>query len=211
MTRMVMEQTTFYGLPLLTAPGRVMSPRPASEQLVAASLDLIGEGPARVVDVGTGSGALAIAIASAAPRALLWATDTSADAVAVAQANVRSHGLEHRITVAHGDLLEPVPGAVDLIVANLPYLPVAEAARFPDLAVEPSDAVFADGDGLEPYRRLLGVCPARLSLGGAVVIQLHRHALAAKRDELPILRAELEALQRTAARLSVPRRLAAAA
>src|SRR6187431_734639 len=99
MTRMVMEQTTFYGLPLLTAPGRVMSPRPASEQLVAASLELIGERPARVVDVGTGSGALAIAIASAAPRALLWATDTSADAVAVARANVLNHSLEHRITV----------------------------------------------------------------------------------------------------------------
>ena len=71
--------------------------------------------------------------------------------------------------------------------------------------------MFADGDGLEPYRRLLGVCPGRLSPGGAVVIQLHRHALAATRDELPILRAELEAVQRAAARLSVPQPLAAAA
>ena len=206
-----MDRTSFCGLSLLTAPGRVMSPRPASEQLVAAALELIGERPARVVDVGTGSGALAIAIASAAPLALLWATDTSADAVAVAQANVRSHGLAHRITIAHGDLLEPVPSAVDLIVANLPYLPFAEAAQFPDLAVEPSDAVFADGDGLEPYRRLLGVCAARLSPGGAVVIQLHRHALAATRDELPILRAELEAVQRAVARRPVSQQLAAAA
>jgi release factor glutamine methyltransferase len=188
-----MDETSFCGLPLLTAPGRVMTPRAASEQLVAASLELIGERPARVVDVGTGSGALAIAIASAAPRALVWATDTSADAVAVARANVRRHGLEHRITVSQGDLLEPVTGALDLIVANLPYLPAAEAAWFPDLAAEPSDAVFAEGDGLEPYRRLLGVCPARLSADGAVVIQLHRHALSAKRHELPILRAELEA------------------
>ena len=124
-------ERTFCGLPLLTAPGLVMSPRVASEQLVAASLELIGEAPARVVDVGTGSGALAIAIASAAPRAQLWATDTSADAVAVARANVGRHGLAHRITVSHGDLLQPVPGAVDLIVANLPYLPAAEASRFP--------------------------------------------------------------------------------
>jgi release factor glutamine methyltransferase len=206
-----MDETSFCGLPLLTAPGLVMSPRAASEKLVAASLELIGERPARVVDVGTGSGALAIAIASAAPQALLWATDTSADAVAVARANVRRHRLAHRITVSHGDLLEPVPGAVDLIVANLPYLPAAEAARFPDLAAEPSDAVFAKGDGLEPYRRLLGVCPARLSESGAVVIQLHRHALSATRDELPLLRVELEAVQRSAARLSVPQPLAAAA
>ena len=68
--------------------------------------------------------------------------------------------------------------------------------------------MFANGDGLEPYRRLLDVCAERLSPGGAVVIQLHRHALAAKRDELPILRAELEAVQRSAARRSL---LAAAA
>jgi len=198
-----MDKTTFCGLPLLTAPGRVMRPRAASEQLVAASLELIGEGPARVVDVGTGSGALAIAIASAAPRAQVWATDTSTDAVAVARANVLNHGLERQITVLHGDLLEPVPGPVDLVVANLPYLPSADAGLFPDLAVEPSDAVFAEGDGLEPYRRLLGVCSARLSPGGAVVIQLHRYALSATRDELPLLRAELE--------LAVPQPLAAAA
>ena len=166
---------------------------------------------ARVVDVGTGSGALAIAIASAAPRALVWATDTSADAVAIARANVLNHGLAHRITVCHGDLLDPVPGTVDLIVANLPYLPAVDAARFPDLAAEPSGAVFAEGDGLGLYRRLLGVCRERLTPGGAVVLQLHRHALSAKRDELPILRAELEAVQWTTARLSEPRPLAAAA
>jgi HemK-like putative methylase len=206
-----MDQTRFWGLPLLTSPGRVMNPRAASERLVAASLELIGETAARVVDVGTGSGALAIAIASAAPRALLWATDTSPEAVAIARANVWNHGLAHRITVCHGDLLGPVPGAVDLIVANLPYLPAVDAARFPDLAAEPSGAVFAEGDGLDSYRRLLGVCPERLTARGALVIQLHRQALSAKRDELPILRAELEAVQRSVARLSVPQLLAAAA
>ena len=206
-----MDQTSFCGLPLLTAPGRVMTPRPASEQLVAASLELIGRGPARVVDVGTGSGALAIAIASAAPRALVWATDTSVDAVAVARANVRKHGLAHRITVSHGDLLAPVAGAVDLIVANLPYLPAAEAELFPGLAAEPSAAVFAAGDGLDPYRRLLGVSAGRLSAGGAVVVQLHRQVLSANRDELPFLRAELEALQRAATQLAVPEPLAVAA
>ncbi len=177
-----------------------MTPRRASEQLAAAALDLIGDGPSRVVDVGTGSGALAIAIASAAPRALVWATDTSSDAVAVADANVRRHGLAHRVNVCHGDLLEPVPGALDLVVANLPYLPAAEASRFADLAAEPGDAVFAAGDGLGPYRRLLAVCAGRLSPGGAVAIQLHRRVLAAARAELPRLRVEAEALQRSAAR-----------
>ena len=60
----------FCGLSLCTAPGRVMAPRPASERLVAAARGLVGDRPARVVDVGTGSGALAIAIGSAVPNAL---------------------------------------------------------------------------------------------------------------------------------------------
>ena len=195
----------------MTAPGLVMTPRVASAKLVAAALDFIGHGAARVVDVGTGTGALAIAIASAAPRALMWATDTSADAVAVTRANVLRHGLEDRIIVCHADLLDPVPSPIDLVVANLPYLPAADAARFPDLASEPSDAVFAEGDGLEPYRRLLTACPGRLSAGGAVAVQLHRRVFTARRGELPRLRAEIEAANRSALSSSRPQRLAAAA
>jgi len=188
-----------------------MSPRAASEQLVAAALELIGDRPARVADVGTGSGALAITIASAAPHTVVWATDTNPEAVAIARANVRRHGLAARIVVCHGDLLEPIQGAVDLVVANLPYVPLREASLFPDLAAEPGDAVFAEGDGLEPYRRLLAVCPGRLSVGGAVAIQLHRRVLAATRDELPRLCAEAEALQRSATSSPLPQHLAAAA
>jgi release factor glutamine methyltransferase len=204
-------QTSFYGLPLLTAPGRVMTPRPASEQLAAAALEMIGDRPARVVDVGTGSGALAIAIASAAPQAVLWATDTSRDAVAAARANVQRHGLTHRITVRRGDLLEPVSGGVDLVVANLPYLPAAEADRFPDLDDEPDEAVFAEGDGLEPYRRLLSVCACRLRSNGAVAIQLHRRVFTATRDELPKLLGDIEAVQRAATFPPQPHALATAA
>ena len=91
--------TTFCGLSFRAPPGRVMTPRPASEQLVAAARGIIGDRPARVVDAGTGSGALAIAIASAARNALVWGTDTSPDAVAVALENVRRHGLAGRIDV----------------------------------------------------------------------------------------------------------------
>ena len=88
--------------------------------------------------------------------------------MAVALENVRRHGLADRIDVRHGDLLEPVPGAIDLVVANLPYLPAAEAPLHPELAAEPVDAVFAPGDGLGPYRRLLAVCARRLSADGAL-------------------------------------------
>lgn len=187
-----------------------MSPRAASERLVAAALDFIGDGAARVVDVGTGTGALAIAIASAAPQALLWATDTSADAVAVTRANVLRHARADRIIVCHADLLDSVPSPIDLVVANLPYLRAADAAQFPDLTSEPSDAVFAEGDGLESYRRLLTVCPGRLSASGAVAIQLHRRVFMARSDELPRLRVEIETVHRLA-QSSSPQRLAAAA
>jgi release factor glutamine methyltransferase len=185
-------QTTFFGLPLLTARGSVMTPRAATEQLVAAALERVGGRSARVVDVGTGSGAIAVAIASAAPAADVWATDTSRCAVALARANVLRHGLGDRVTVCHGDLLEAVPDPIDLVVANLPYLPLADAGRYPDLTAEPEAAVFGPGDGLEPYRRLLAACGDRLDDDAGVLIQLHRSVLAATAAELPALRARIE-------------------
>jgi release factor glutamine methyltransferase len=174
----------FQGLKLATAPGRVMTPRRTSEALVATAEQLIGDRVARVADVGTGSGAIAAALAVALPRARVSATDSDAAAVALARANVRRLGLAGRVQVYRGDLLEPVPGRFDLIVANLPYLPVAEAARHPDLAVEPADAVFAAGDGLDPYRRLVAAARRRLRPDGSLVIQLRGHVLVASRREL---------------------------
>jgi release factor glutamine methyltransferase len=163
---------------LLTARGRVMTPRTASEQLVVEALKRIGGRPARVADVGTGSGAIAVAIASASPSAEVWATDSSRHAVALARANAERHGVRGRVIVRHGDLLEPVPDPIDIVVANLPYLALADAASYPDLADEPERAVFAPGDGLGPYRRLLAACAERLDDDAAVVIQLHRSPIA---------------------------------
>ena len=133
-----------------------MMPRPASEQLVDATRTHVGDRAARVADVGTGSGAVAIAIALACPDAVVWATDVSASAVRLARANVRVHELAGRVHVCQGDLLASVPGRFDVIAANLPYLPASAASDYPELADEPFDAVFAAGDGLASYRRLVG-------------------------------------------------------
>jgi release factor glutamine methyltransferase len=187
-----MNEVTFSGLSLDARPGLVMTPRPATEQLVAAAVDFVGSSPARVVDVGTGSGAIAVAIAQAAPRARVYASDTSPHAVELANANVQRHALGDRVTVRRGDLLGPVPGPIDLVVANLPYLPARDAGLYPDLAGEPVSAVFAPGDGLDPYRRLLAACAERLDDGGAVIIQLHRQVLAATITKLPALQASLD-------------------
>ena len=182
-----MAQTTFCGLPLLTAPGRVMTPRPATEQLVATAAACIGPHAARVADVGTGSGSIAVALALAAPGAEIWAGDVSAEAVFLARANAHLFGVGDRVHVVRGDLLEPLPGEFDLILANLPYLPRGEAR--PELAGEPERAVYADGDGLGLYRRLLAEAEQRLSPDGSLAIQLHRRIVVFERDELPGTRA----------------------
>jgi release factor glutamine methyltransferase len=186
-------QVLFDGLEFGVRPGRVMTPRAASEGLVAAALKRLGDGPARVADVGTGSGAIAVTIAAAAPQAEVWAPDTNLAAVELARANARRQGVAKRVTVCQADLLDDVPGMLDLVVANLPYLPGARASHFPDLASEPPTALFADGDGLHPYRRLIAACAKRLRPNGALLVQFHRQVLAAERSELPQLRAALEA------------------
>jgi release factor glutamine methyltransferase len=193
---MSMGDVTFNGLALTSAPGRVMTPRPASEQLVAAAVAFLGSDAARVADVGTGSGAIAVAIANACPRAEVWATDVTRAAVALARANVRRQGLEGRVFVRRGDLLDPVTGSFDLIVANLPYIAAGAAACHPELDTEPFAAVFVPGDGLDPYRRLIHTAWARLAPDGVLLFQLYRRVVRARRAELPALRIALDEFAR---------------
>jgi release factor glutamine methyltransferase len=187
-----MGHVRFCGHIFRTRPRAVMTPRPASERLVQAALALVGDRHASVVDAGTGSGALAVAVAARAPRARVWATDTSPAAVKLACENIRRHGLLDRV-VLEGDLLDPVPGPIDLVVANLPYLPDAERALHAELASEPAEAAYADGDGLEPYRRLLDASEERLTPKGALALQYRGNVLMARRRELDTLDARLEA------------------
>ncbi len=168
-----------------------MIPRAASEQLVAAAAELCLGRPARVADVGTGSGAIAVSLAVADPQSEIWATDVSAAAVSLGRANARRVGVSDRVHVVRGNLLEPLPGEFDLVVANLPYLPRSDHDGHPNLVAEPEDAVFADGDGLDPYRSLLRSAEERLTPSGGVVIQLHRRVIVAAREDLTALRASL--------------------
>jgi release factor glutamine methyltransferase len=184
-------KTTFSNLPLETAPGRVFTPRPATERLVEAALEHIDGVPLRIADVGTGSGAIAVALAAKKPNVEVWATDTNEDAVALAQANAEKLGVGDRVHVLQGDLLDPLTQPVDLIVANLPYLPESEHdPRYDD---EPRDAVYAPGDGLDLYRRLLDACrDGKLQTGGRVLLQYQGEPFAADCWQLEDLRARLE-------------------
>src|SRR6476620_8230406 len=102
-------EITFHGLKFRTAPGRVFTPRPATEALVDAALKLIDGREVRVADVGTGSGVIGISIAVAAPHAEVWATDISEAAVELARENADRHGVADRVHVLQGNLLEPLP------------------------------------------------------------------------------------------------------
>jgi len=188
----VVTETCFHGLTFVTAPGRVFTPRPTTERLVDAALARVGGRAARVADVGTGSGAIAITLALRAPQIEVWASDTCASALALARLNADRLGAQ--VHCVKGDLLDGLPHDLDLIVANLPYLPVG-----PGFEEEPPAAVFSDGDGLEHYRRLLAGAADHLRDDGGLVIQFRGEVLEAERSELPWLRSRLEHLALAAA------------
>lgn len=135
----------------LHVDARVLIPRPETEHLVEAVLDL--PSGSRVVDVGTGSGAVALALADERPDLSIVATDVSPDALAVARGNAVRLGLAVEFVLA--DLLEGVAGPFDAVVSNPPYVRVgarvdAEVARH-----EPALAVYGGADGGEVIERLV--------------------------------------------------------
>lgn len=166
----------FYGVKLHVTPA-VLIPRPETETLVELALADLRCRPGerlQVADVGTGCAAIAVAIARHEPRARVWATDISARALQVAQANVRDHGLLNRVHLFQADLLTPLRGPFDLIVANLPYVGVDEKDVLPPEVreFEPPEALWAGPDGLDVIERLLLQAPARLRAHGTVLLEI---------------------------------------
>jgi release factor glutamine methyltransferase len=136
---------------------RVLVPRPETELLVEAGLEL--PAGARVVDVGTGSGAVALALKHERPDLDVVGTDVSADALAVARANAGRLKLD--VELLHGDLLAGAE-AVDAVLSNPPYVAERErAALAPEIVRhEPPGALFAGHDGLDVIRRLVPAAAA---------------------------------------------------
>lgn len=146
----------FYGLDF-SVDQRVLIPRPETELLVDEALAwCAGRGAVTVADIGTGCGAVAVALAVNLPDAGVYATDVSDLALAVAAMNCQSHGVDKRVKLLRGDLLVPLPGPVDLIVANLPYVSEAEIAALPPeiAGYEPRAALAGGHDGLDLLRSL---------------------------------------------------------
>lgn len=156
---------------------RVLIPRPETEHLlehaVAACEARAGSGLLSVADIGTGSGILAISLALALPRATIFALDVSRDALEVALRNAQRYRVHARITWCLGDFADSLPGPVDVLVANLPYVPTANAAAMTQgrLAPEPLVALDGQGDGTGLNRRLLETLPRLVRPGGVALME----------------------------------------
>jgi release factor glutamine methyltransferase len=169
----------FMGLDFLT-DARALIPRPETELLVTAALAevearLAGGGePPVVADIGTGSGAIAVALAAQAPRLTrIYATDISSDALALATENAQRLRAADRIQFLLGDLLEPLPEKVDLLLANLPYVAPRDEPTLPDdvRSYEPSLALYGADDGLGHLRGLFAQTPGHLRPGAAIMLE----------------------------------------
>lgn len=164
----------FFGLSL-TVDARVLVPRPDTETLVEWALSLDLPGAQTVADLGTGSGAIALALRQARPDWTVWAIDASADALAVASENAQRLGLT--LHLHQGCWLEGLPGPLDLIVSNPPYIAEGDA-HLPALRHEPRSALVAGADGLADLRIIVREASARLSPGGWLLLE-HGHDQAA--------------------------------
>jgi release factor glutamine methyltransferase len=141
----VLEEWGFRRLTLRVDP-RVLIPRPETEVLVGRCLELIADrAEPRVLDVGVGSGAIALAIADEHPGARVTATDSSPDALAVAEENAVRTGLP--IELVEGELLAGLEGPFDLVVSNPPYVSPDEIAALPPEVGdhEPREALLDSG------------------------------------------------------------------
>ncbi len=162
----------FYELDFYVDPS-VLIPRPESELLVEKALKLAqNQAASTIAEVGTGCGAIAISLALSLPQAKIYATDISAAALKVALFNCQKHGVVNRICLLPGDMLDPLPEAVDLIVANLPYVRESELPQINTLDFEPSLALNGGSDGLEKIRKLCPRISDKLHPGGCLLLEI---------------------------------------
>ena len=186
----------FYGLAFVV-DSRALIPRPETETLVDLALGRISArltaaprepgAPLTVWDVGTGSGAIAVAIAAESRRKgygsdiQLRASDLSADALGLAIENAVVHGVADAIEFVTADLTDTAEPAdstesldsVDLLLANLPYIPSAMVPTLPVAAsFEPRSALDGGQDGLAIIRRLIARLPAVLKEDGAALLEI---------------------------------------
>jgi len=170
-TAYIIGHREFYGLDFYVEAG-VFIPRPESELLVEQALKLAQNRPvSSIADIGTGCGAIAISLALNLPQVKIYATDISASALKVALVNCQKHGVADRIRLLQGDMLDPLPEPVDLIIANLPYVKEVELPQVSSAGFEPLEALSGGSEGLEKIRQLCRQVGDRLCPGGCLLVE----------------------------------------
>ncbi len=173
----------FMGIELLS--GReALIPRKETELLGYAALNVLREmsrqsDKATVIDVCTGSANLASALAFYEPKARIFASDISDEAVALASRNVSHLGLENRVKVIKGDLLAPFDSEtfyanIDLLTCNPPYISSAKVDKMPEEIAKYEPQLAFDGGvfGIKILQRLISEAPRFLKKGGWLAFEV---------------------------------------
>lgn len=163
----------FYGLPMRLST-QTLEPRPDTEVLVDAVLGVAGDGPLRILDLGTGTGAILIALLKELPQASGVGVDISDDALETAAANADLNGVAPRFTALKSDWLAGVVGEFDVIVSNPPYIATRDIADL-DMDVrgfDPQRALDGGADGLACYRTIATGAGAHLAGKGWIGVEI---------------------------------------
>lgn len=173
----------FMGVELFSG-AEALIPRKETELLGYAALNVLREmarqsDKATVIDVCTGSANLAIALAFHEPKARIFASDISAEAVALASRNVAHLGLENRVEVLQGDLLSPFDseafyGNIDLLTCNPPYISSAKVDKMPEEISKYEPQLAFDGGvfGVKILQRFVSEAPRFLRKGGWLAFEV---------------------------------------
>lgn len=188
----IVGEREFWGLPFEVSPA-VLVPRPESELLIEEALAFVGSSRSlRFVDLGVGSGCLSIALTVELQKqrcdVRCVGVDISHDALRLATANAKKHGVDKRVTYAHGDWFDGVKDfkpPYDLILANPPYIDPAEQTPI-ELSFEPRSALFSEERGLRDVRIILERATAMLRSGGLLLVEVGAGKRAALRELLPL-------------------------
>jgi len=154
---------------------RGMVPRPETEELVELVIAACGSRSPdlKILDVGTGSGVIALTLASRLPNAKIVAADISTDALNLASENATRLGLDGKVQLVKGDLLEAFDERFDVIVANLPYIAMHERPQLSrEVMHDPEISLFGGEQGDEVIQKLIVQAPGRLTPGGLLALEV---------------------------------------